>query len=77
MLLLEEPLSIYGTMIRDLESVVSVLKASHLEQRYGRFLNRTVSQIHQRWTVLPPLMHMLVRSIGEFMVYLLSELQKA
>lgn len=56
----------YGKCQETYYNVVSVLKASHLEQRYGRFLSRTVSQIHQLWTVLPPLMHMLVRSIGEF-----------
>jgi len=54
--------------------VVFNFKATHMEQQYGRFLSHMVNRILQHWNVLLPLMHMLVRLIGEFIVYSFSSL---
>lgn len=44
-------------------------KVNHLELRYGKFLSYMVNWILHSWSVLHLLMHMLVRSIGELMIY--------
>lgn len=64
---------LYWRMCQKLIMILS-FKVNHLELRYGKFLSYMVNWILHSWSVLHLLMHMLVRSIGELMIYHVSSL---